>query len=331
MTPLLWFLLGLVSGLAAAGVAIAYISTSRKKTKKTKRVKRARRVEVVAATAAPAGIVPPRYYPEPERIPVPPPGDTGGGHEVDLELSEKAFKYKGPKGLVFWLLPILLALVGLLVYAAVFKKDEKPKETPPVVNIIINLNELHQKLDAGVEEKEYKVEKMPNNEVVEGKVGTYYFIDLKDAESKEMILFNPGEYTRDEFERAFRDSMSKVRKDILDLLSAGNVPFKLYVRGSADLDGNTLPFIDRLPPGEQVWITYLPKVPNTRNRYINNPTPQVITEKYNNRELPNLRASYIQTKLAIVGLESTILEGEVTQNRSEAKDRSVTILLYWPQ
>ena len=195
--------------------------------------------------------------------------------------------------------------------------------------IEITLIHLRESLDRGVNEPQYEIRPYPNREVVKNKLGKYYVIDLKDADSKVLILFKLGEYTKDEFERVFINAMSKVKQDVLKHLADRQVSYNLYVRGSADIVGDKKSSIGELIEGESREITYLVKNSNNPNQYLQEAETQVIPRAFANKHLPNLRAAYIQDKLKALDLSSNILDGSVTQRESE-QDRNALILLYWP-
>jgi hypothetical protein len=189
-----------------------------------------------------------------------------------------------------------------------------------------------QNLEKGIDKPTYQVQPHPNNEVVQGQRGKYFVIDLKDAIRKELILFEIGKYTKDEFERAFRNSMMNVKTDILDNLAKGNKPYKLYVKGSADIVGENQLYIGELIEGDTQEITFLKKKPNNPNQFIGEYSSQIVPKKFRNEHLPNLRGAYIQNCLkdSTLNEESTILEGSVTSTKSE-EDRNALILLYIPE
>ncbi len=257
--------------------------------------------------------------------------------EFSLEISKSKLKYQGTIGGVLVIGGIIIA--ALSIYYLLTKdcnKDEEKNNANVSVNVNANTNiqitliQLQEKLDRGVDEPQYEIKRYPNREVVKGKVGKYYVIDLKDADSKILILFNLGKYTKDEFDRVFINAMSKVKGDVLSQLDAGKVSYNIYVRGSADIVGDKRPSIGKLMEGDSREITYLVKNPNNANQYLQESQTQIVPKDFANKHLPNLRAAYIQDRLKDLDLSSTILDGSVTQ-REEEQDRNALILLYWPE
>jgi hypothetical protein len=256
--------------------------------------------------------------------------------EFSLEISNSKFKYQGTIGGVLVAGGVLIA--ALSIYFLLTKDcDKKGKNNASVgvnvnanTNIQITLVQLQEKLDRGVNDPQYEIKRYPNREVVKGKVGKYYIIDLKDADSKVLILFNLGKYTKDEFDRLFLNAMSKVKEDVFSQLDAGKISYRIYVRGSADIVGDKRPSIGKLLEGDSREITYLVKNPNNPNQYLQESQTQIVPKDFANKHLPNLRAAYIQDKLKDLDLSCTILDGSVTQREGE-QDRNALILLYWPE
>lgn len=196
---------------------------------------------------------------------------------------------------------------------------------PPVTVIIYN------EMKKGLVTPRYHVDPLANREVVSGLVGSYYYLDLQDAASQRSLFFGPKEYKKDEISNDFHDAMTSFHKDILSHAEQKHIPYQLFVRGSADITGNSARYLADLAEGEFKLINYLPLVPGNINQYSSQSTTQRVPKQYRNKDLPNLRAAYAQEKLAALGFESRILQGEVTKNADE-KDRYVVMLLYvnWP-
>ena len=261
---------------------------------------------------------------------------NGGGtlkHEFNLEISKKKLKYRGTVGGALIGGGVLIAALSIF-YLLIRDCDNEDTNVSVRVNadtkIDITLVQLQERLDRGVNQPQYEIKPYPNREVVKTKAGKYYIIDLKDADSKVLILFKLGEYTKDEFERVFINAMSKVKQDVLNHLSDKQVSYGIYVRGSADIVGDKKASIGDLIEGDSRDVTYLVKNPNNPNQYLQEAETQTVPRQFANKHLPNLRAAYIQEKLKALDLSSTILDGSVTQRESE-QDRNALILLYWPE
>jgi len=201
-----------------------------------------------------------------------------------------------------------------------------PTPSPELVKIKDDLDSI-----AGKETKFYKIKKHPRNNVVTDSHGDYYEIKLKDAKSGKELFFNPGRYTDDEFGARFNESMDAVREDILKALNQGHIEYKIYVKGSADKLGDDKPVIDKLIDAKSIEIKFLEKSPNDPlgNQWVQKERAAIISETYNNKDLPNLRGWYTQDKLLNLKVTSTILDGSVT-DKINPKDRVALILLFWP-
>jgi hypothetical protein len=249
-----------------------------------------------------------------------------------IEISYGDKKIKGRVKQILIVLTVIALLAALLVIFWLFvrsKLEPAPAAQPPVV---INIHNIHNSMQNGQDTPTYHVEPVPNREVVSGLVGSYYYIDLKDAASQKSLFFGPEQYIQDEYSNDFRDAMAAFHADILRHVQQENIPYRLFVRGSADHKGNDAPYLGELIEGESKTITYLPLVPGSLNQYSQQPAEQVVPKRYRNEHLPNLRAAYMQDKLRALKYEAHILQGNVTRNAEEAKDRFAVMLLYvnWP-
>jgi hypothetical protein len=264
---------------------------------------------------------------ETEKLSPPPAQDLLSNEQLEVEMSPWHFKFKlTSRRLVAFGFVLLLALAGWFVARLNVK--------PPQIESVVPSDEepLFSDMQRGVDRELYSVKPDPNNEVVSGLKGRYYYVDLKRADSQRTLLFKPKEYIKDEFLNDFRESMEAFRSDILQHVDNGKIPYRLFVRGSADKAGDDLEFLATRIEGDERQIRFLPRLPENPNRYGPQEEVQDIPKKYANRHLPNLRAAYVQEKLEAYEYKATILQGAVTDQISE-KDRCAVMLLYvdWPK
>lgn len=211
---------------------------------------------------------------------------------------------------------------------AVDKNNNTTKVVSPTPSVSSNkpnpqeaiLKQLKSNMFYGIENPSYTIQKHPADEVVQGKKGCYYIVDLKDSEGNNPVLFNIKEYELNEMSARFRESVTEFRKNILEQFIRGNKSYDLFIHGSADRGRHTA--LGRL--NEEKQISYLPKIAN--NQFSLNVNSMIVTE-YTNNELPNLRASYLQNKLQSLGIKSTILEGSVTSEINNT-ERNATVYLF---
>lgn len=185
------------------------------------------------------------------------------------------------------------------------------------------LRELKGKLAYGLSTKDYEVDVYPDREVISGQKGSYYVIDLKDAQSGIKFGFQAGKYTLDRSDRQFRKALSKFMRDVVEKLD-GRRDYKLMVRGSADAAA----YIGRQNKDYFYrQIAYLPQVRD--GRYVNNQSNRKLNARIENDDLPFLRAKYLKELVSDVfpAIEASILEGKVSP-KINLKDRNAELILF---
>lgn len=263
-------------------------------------------------------VKPPVQEVEPDTLPPTPVPEPSAREELELEIPGVRVRITTRR---------LVAVVALLLIAVAVWMFVGRRVKPPVFAEPTPSGEesLRSDMQRGIEKPLYSVQPYPNEEVVNGYRGNYYYVDLKRADSRRTLLFRPKEYIKDEFSDDFRDSMQAFRADILRHVDDNKR--RIFVRGSADKSGDDAVFLATLIEGESKQIRFLPTLPGDWNRYSPHEEAQEITREYANRHLPNLRAAYVQDKLRALGYDSKILQGSVTNQVSE-KDRCAIMLLY---
>jgi len=209
--------------------------------------------------------------------------------------------------------------------------ERSPNEKPRNVEILI---QLRTTISVTVENNFYIIQPYAGtNELVQGKKGTYYRVELKSMIPTEKVLFKGGEYVIDGFNPKFSESINHFNEDIINNLKAGGVPFQIYVMGSADQIGAGLHW--NLAPGYEYRSVRFHKRLGSNLFSSELEPPVVIPNPYTNNDLPNLRAEFIRNTLGNdpYNLSADILEGGITENYSQPLDRNVVFLLYiaWPE
>ncbi|MEL6852744.1 MAG: hypothetical protein AAFP92_29815, partial [Bacteroidota bacterium] len=95
--------------------------------------------------------------------------------------------------------------------------------------------------DFEIERSYWKAEFYPDREVVEGFVGRYFAVQLKDAEKSLKMLFGPGEYYMDKnkFREIYGATLGSFVKETLHYLEDGQEgQVKIFIQGSADISGS---------------------------------------------------------------------------------------------
>lgn len=193
----------------------------------------------------------------------------------------------------------------------------------PATALAEELRDLKERMAYGYSTDDYNVEVFPDNEMIKGKKGSYYVIDLKDAEGGAKFGFAAGKYTLDRSDKKFRKALSVFMRDVAEKLE-GNIDYQLMVRGSADaaayrgLQNKDYQYRE---------ISYLPEV--GEGRYLTTETVRQVEVKIVNEDLPFLRAKYLKELVGDVYPTSVanILEGQIT-SKVNKRDRNAELLLF---
>jgi hypothetical protein len=179
-----------------------------------------------------------------------------------------------------------------------------------------------------------------DSRIIPGVNGVPYEFRLKDADTKEVIFFDPAQYTITDKRQTNKENAweqySAAIKDfktlILNILDVyGNSAFHIYIQGSADKP--TFIEKDLVAPyntAEFQRIDLLKIDPE-----LNRPVPATIEvgEKYDNNELPDLRAAFAKKILALSDRimeflhKITIIKGNVKPYDDTTK-RNCTMYIY---
>lgn len=188
------------------------------------------------------------------------------------------------------------------------------------------LLQLRDRMAVRMNEPSYAIELHPDNEMIKGRRGKYYAIDLKDAEAGIRFQFEGGRYVLDRRSDAFRSALNKFLADIVTKLQ-GNVSYDLLVRGSADITAfrNTRQLEPSFPYQRIKYMTAIPG----GDRYSTVLGEQLIGQNIRNEDLPNLRAAFLQD---LIGKNypvqpPIVLEGAVTK-KADNNDRNAEIFLF---
>lgn len=188
---------------------------------------------------------------------------------------------------------------------------------------VSELFQLKNRLGLGLETDNYSIVPYPDNEVVRGRKGRYYVVDMKNAATGVRFRFEAGKYTLDRSAREFREALSSFARDIATKLD-GNVDYSLYVRGSAD----AAPYVGRHEAGfEYAQVKYMPALGG--GRYVKQLRVRDIGRRVKNKDLPFLRAEFLRNIVRdVYPVEPpSVLEGSVTRKVDNA-DRNVELILF---
>jgi hypothetical protein len=185
------------------------------------------------------------------------------------------------------------------------------------------LMKLKDRLNTTVQTPNYDVSVYPDPELIKGRRGKYYVIDVKDAEQGARYFFQGGKYTISTRQEQFRSSLNTFVKEVLEKMQ-GRVEYQLMVRGSAD----SKPWRGQYEPGHEYKnLRFLKAIGG--DKYVNEISDIPLGTPLNNGDLPNLRAAFLQKVVGSVYpvKEPVILQGVVSDKVSDG-DRNAELILF---
>ena len=167
------------------------------------------------------------------------------------------------------------------------------------------------------------METYPDKELIRGRVGRYYVVDLKNAASGVRFFFDGGKYTLARGSQEFRAALNTFVGDVLSKFN-GKVEYSLFVRGSADQKSYEGTFE---PGAEFRRVSFLRSL--GQDKYGVETSEHIIDGKIHNKDLPDLRAAFMQKLVAdnYPTKPPVILEGSVSDKVND-RDRNVELILY---
>jgi hypothetical protein len=209
-----------------------------------------------------------------------------------------------------------LATLRRLLELTAKNRKATPSETA-------ELMQLKDRLNTTMQTPNYDVSVYPDPELIKGKRGKYYIIDVKDAEQGARYFFQGGKYTISTRQEQFRSSLNTFVKDVLEKMQ-GRVEYQLMVRGSAD----SKPWRGAFEQGHEYKnLRYLKAIGG--DKYVNETSDVILGTPLNNGDLPNLRAAFLQKVVGSVYpvKEPVILQGTVSDKVNDS-DRNVELILF---
>lgn len=201
------------------------------------------------------------------------------------ETSPKSIRYVN---IIFIILTLVLGVFLVTI------SDDRVKESE--VELEISDVKAKIKIEYISENQRIETQKIPNKQLVKSNIGEYYKINLKLADSKKKVLFPTGEYFFDEQQKELINSINEFRKEIYGVIEQ-NYETKLFVKGTADALGrDNFEGSIEAPYNKDRGFTDLKYFPNDpQNRmYTNQFESYHIEKKFDNKDLPNLRARFLQ-------------------------------------
>ena len=214
---------------------------------------------------------------------------------------------------------------GVIVEPAPAASSAMIEAAEPAAREADTLAVLRKALDSKMSTGTYKVEAMTEPELVDGRKGRYYLVELKNPKTGDRFTFDSGKYTFQSSRAAYKISFNAFAADVLKQLE-GQTKFDLFVRGSADAQS----YNGQLEPGfEYRKISYLP---SSRGKYLANLATTNVSQTVKNTDLPNLRGEYLRGFLAELFpvSKATLLEGYVTKkDNPSARNTELILFVGW--
>jgi hypothetical protein len=187
----------------------------------------------------------------------------------------------------------------------------------------IRIAQLRQMLQSGVATPYYQIEAGRDDEMIDGKKGTYLLIRLTEPTTQQLFIFPERRYIIEGTESAMRESASRLNfellKDVIDLADG-----ECFVRGGADVR----PY-ETVDATVSIYepIEYLPK--SDAGRYGASTTLQRPNGTMSNEELPNLRADSFRaiTKSVVACRDMKVLDNSPSKTTS-ASARTAELIVY---
>lgn len=251
--------------------------------------------------------------------------ENGSNYQKNSSNFRKGWIYSGRFTLILGV--IFLWLLSPYIFSA-FDQGQKKEE-------IIGgaLEFMNVKIKVSKHTKYYEVKEV-NQDLVKGKKGKCYLVNLKSADAEEMVLFKAGKYVINDPNNSFAISLDDFMANVYLRLKDEGVNCQLYVKGSADVSGHTtfLKKIDERYGSKEGFtkIEYLKALDKGHNFFTNEIQTQRIGDEYSNSDLPFLRGKFIQywIKQRFNSVTPIILEGAVEGKKPNASLRNAYLYLF---
>lgn len=247
-------------------------------------------------------------------------------NKVKNKSKDSAKSEKSDGASFYWLLaiPVVILIIGVFL---LILSELRPSKS----ELDIKIGEVETKIRINFNDTFFQTTKLPLNEKVKNKKGDYYKIDLKLAATKELILFPAGKYYLSTDKQGLITSINRFREKVYNYLDK-KYETEIYIKGTADIKGD-LNFSDTLismyDSSNGFTRIMIKPLDKTTDKYDTNTVVYNVNKKYKNRDLPNLRAKYVQKIISEGNSDwktSEILEGNVVNEISETERNAYLIL-----
>ena len=167
------------------------------------------------------------------------------------------------------------------------------------------------------------IQKLESRELVQGEVGDYYLISLKDAKTGSPIIFPAAQFIISEKGPELRAAMTKLHESVLQRIPVG-WRYRIFVRGYAD--GGSF----KEPVGNDNYrsLEFLPPRDAYGSGYLGQTIRKQLGAEFENEDLPNLRGAFLaRTLLETMKGEAPMLLGNTPQSGVNTANRRAEIIL----
>jgi hypothetical protein len=169
-----------------------------------------------------------------------------------------------------------------------------------------------------------EIRKLENREMVQGEIGDYYLIGLKDTQTSSPFIFPPAQFMISEKEGQLHSAVDELREAVLKRIPQ-EWRYRIFVRGYAD--GGS--FKEPIRDAGYRNIEFLPPADSSGSSYRSQPMSQHLGRDFENADLPNLRGAFIARTLqaSIKGEPPVLLGNAPSAGMNKASRRADIILL----
>jgi hypothetical protein len=168
------------------------------------------------------------------------------------------------------------------------------------------------------------VEKLNDRELVQGEIGEYYIISLKDTATGNPITFPQAQFAITDKPSELHGAIRELRDAVLRRVPQG-WRYRIFVRGHAD--GGSF----KEPVSEEYYrnLEYLPPSGAAGSSYLRKPVRKRLNREFENEDLPNLRGAFLAKMLQedINGAAPTLL-GNMPRPGTDKANRRAEIILF---
>jgi len=241
---------------------------------------------------------------------------------------------KKPRWVALFMATAMVYLISSFAITRMYDfmaKGKYPKRSTATIEFKAKYKDLEFSLRTSLENEYYDIRLIPDNEIITGKRGKYYVVELKTPNLQDTVFFKSGQYVMKSYEKALTKPLNAFIDSVYSYLDAGT-ECTLYLRGSADILGNetlNAKFNPNYDDENFHKIRYYPKQGES-DKFANEESLHTIGDYYKNVDLPLLRSAFIQQKIIqnYNGIPApNLLEGEV-EKEINPELRNALLIMY---